>query len=47
MDKCRHLIDDTCRWRGIKLNLLKILTEFDVMDRFVIIAYHKDLPWTF
>jgi hypothetical protein len=22
----------------------KILTEFDARDRFVIIAYHKDLP---
>jgi hypothetical protein len=33
--------------RGIWQNLLKILTEFDVNDRFVIIAYHKDLTCTF
>jgi hypothetical protein len=38
---------DTCRWRDIWLNLLKILTKFDASDRFVIIAYHEDLPWTF
>jgi hypothetical protein len=33
--------------RGIWQNLLKNLTEFDANDRFVIIAYHKDLPCTF
>jgi hypothetical protein len=38
---------DMCRWRGIWRNLLKNLTEFDARDRFVIIAYHEDLPWIF
>jgi hypothetical protein len=33
--------------RGIWRNVLKILTEFDASDRFVIITYHKDLPYTF
>jgi hypothetical protein len=47
MDTWRHLIGDTWRWRDIWRNLLKILTEFDASDRFVIIANHKDLSWTF
>jgi hypothetical protein len=38
---------NTWRWRGIWRNLLKILTEFDSSDRFVIIANHKDIPLTF
>lgn len=47
MDTYSHLIGDTWCWRGIWRNLLKILTEFDYNDRFVIIANQKDLPWTF
>jgi hypothetical protein len=47
MDTCRHFIGDTWRWRYIWKNLLIFLMKFDSRDRFVIIANHNDLLWTF
>jgi hypothetical protein len=47
MDMCRHFIGNTWRWRDIWQNMLKFSMEFDFGNRFVIIANHKDLIWTF